>query len=166
MKKLLREYWVEFSFVFMALVGTELIVTRVDIYAVLAGLFKQWFNATRMTTSKVTDTVAAFLSSISLYDLVGFILVIVAIYVLLYRLKRRYLNTVRWQGDMCPRCKEPIHRIHRTPQDRILASLLHRPLHRYQCSDRACGWSGLFYGKPHDHTDDSPSSHAIQNTGK
>jgi hypothetical protein len=166
MKKLLHEYWVELLFGLLALGGIELIVTRVEIHTILIGLFKQWFNATRMTTSRATNAAVAFLSNISLYDLVGFILLITAIYILLYRLRRRYLNSIRWQGDICPRCKGHLGRIHRTSQDRILAFLLRRPLHRYQCIDRACGWNGLFYGKPHDHPADSASSHTIRSTVK
>jgi hypothetical protein len=166
MKKLLHEYWVELFFVVLALTGIELIVTRVEIHTILIGLLKQWFNATRMTTSRATDAAAAFINDISLYDLVGFLLLITAIYILLYRVRRRFLKGLRWQGDICPRCKGHIQRIHRTSQDRILAFLLHRPFHRYQCMDQACGWSGLFYGKPHDHPADSASPRAIHNTVK
>ena len=164
MKKLLREYRVELLFVVLALVGIELVVTRVEIHIILINLFKQWFNATRTTTSWATDAVGAFFSNISLYDLVGFILLITSSYLLLYRLRRRYLKSIRWQGDICPRCKGQIHRIHRTPQDRILAFLVRRRLHRYACTDQACGWSGIFYGKPHDHPADSAGSHAIRST--
>jgi hypothetical protein len=166
MKKLLHEYWVELFFVVLGLTGFELIVTRVEIHTILIDLFKQWFNATRMTTSRATDAAVAFINDLSLYDLIGFLLLVTAIYILLYRVRRRYLNSRRWQGDICPRCRGHIERIHRTSQDRILVFLLRRPFHRYQCMNRACGWSGLFYGKPHDHPADSANPRAIHSAVK
>jgi hypothetical protein len=166
MKKFLHEYWVEILISGLAVIGIVLRVNRVDIHATLVDLSNQLFIGARTTANRTSEFMDNFLSRVSLYDLLGFLLLVAAIVFLLYRLRFRYLKGVRWQADNCPRCKGNIHRIHRTPQDRFLAAIVRRPLRRYQCANHACGWSGLLYGKPHESHPDPSGSHTFQSAPK
>jgi hypothetical protein len=166
MKKFIRDYWIEVLFGVLAFSGVSLMAIRVEIHEILLAYLKQWLDATRATASRTSNSFDAFIASISVYTLVGFVLFLTALIFLLYRLRRRYLKSVSWQDDTCPRCKGHIHRIHRTRLDRLWGVLMRQPLHRYQCAEQACGWSGLRYGKPREHRHESGSSQVLQSNPK
>ncbi|MDE2371113.1 MAG: hypothetical protein KGN16_19240 [Burkholderiales bacterium] len=44
-------------------------------------------------------------------------------------------------GGHCPSCGLPLKRLHRHPLDRWIS--VFRSVHRYRCSDPACGWEGV-----------------------
>jgi hypothetical protein len=103
------------------------------------------------------------LTDITLYGLIGLFFLMAALSVLLFsRLRRRYLRKRVWQGDICPRCRNNIRRVHRTGLDRVWGALMFEPLRRYGCIDEACGWTGLLYGKPHKHHHDPTGIQSIE----
>ncbi len=166
MKKFFQEYRAELLLGALAVIGILLIVSRVEILTMLIGDLNQILNGTRATATRTGSLIDSFITSVSLFDLVGFVLLMAGMIFLLYRIWRRYLKSASWQGDECPKCKGDIHRIHRTRQDRLWGSLVRRPLRRYQCANPDCGWTGLLYGKPHEHHSDSGSSQVFQSVPK
>jgi hypothetical protein len=42
---------------------------------------------------------------------------------------------------VCPRCGEELHRIHRTPLDKLISRFVH--VHRYRCANPRCRWEGV-----------------------
>jgi hypothetical protein len=166
MKKIIRDYWIEVLFGVLASSGVFLMAIRVEIHEILLAYLKHWLDATAATASRTGNSFDAFITSLSLYNLVGFVLFLTALIILLYRQRRRYLKSVSWQDDTCPRCKGHIHRIHRTRLDRLWGVLMRRPLYRYQCAQQACDWSGLRYGKPHEHRRESGNSQSFQSNPK
>jgi hypothetical protein len=166
MKKFFHEYWVEILVAVVAVTGILVRVTRVDLQAVLVRMSNLLFNSTRTTLSRTGGLIDNFVTSVSLYDLVGFVLVVAALIFLVYRVRRRYLKQIRWQGDECPRCHGTIHRIHRTRQDRFWGFLVRLPLRRYQCANPDCGWTSLLSGKPHEHHHDTTDTRVFQSAPK
>jgi hypothetical protein len=166
MKKFFHEYWVEVLVAGLAVIGILVRVTRVDIRTILVSLSNLFFNSTQTTFSRTSGLIDNFVTSVSLYDLVGFVLLVAAVIFLVYRVRRRYLKQIRWQGDDCPRCHGTIHRIHRTRQDRFWGALMRLPLHRYQCANPDCGWTSLLYGKPHEHHPDTSDTRVFQSAPK
>lgn len=162
MKKNNQNYTAEILLIGLAVLGIGLILTRVEIHLVLLNLFQSWLNSTHITVNRTLSSIDSYITSASLYDLVGYLLFFLALIFLLYRLRRRYLESVRWKGDICPRCGELILRVHRKPLDRIWGALNLRPLRRYHCTNQDCGWNGLRYGKPHAHPTEASTTRPFQ----
>jgi hypothetical protein len=47
----------------------------------------------------------------------------------------------------CPKCGDDLERVRRRAGDRL--SSVWRPVHRYQCRNPLCYWSGTLYAGPH-----------------
>jgi hypothetical protein len=75
--------------------------------------------------------------------LIGWLLVLLAIPFVIYRVRYRFQVSERWEPMVCPKCSSRLHRIHRKPFDRLLARTLLPGARRYECANLACPWSGL-----------------------
>lgn len=81
-------------------------------------------------------------------DVVGFLLVLLALFLILLRVRWRLVQSARLTGRQCPRCGGPVHRIHRRAIDRAISFFV--PVRRYGCRDGDCAWRGLRIGRGHD----------------
>jgi hypothetical protein len=88
------------------------------------------------------------LQKVTLSDLVGLAIILVAAALVLSRVRWRLLTMPRFTVRQCPRCQGPLHRIHRRSLDRAINLCL--PVRRYRCDNRACGWRGLRTGRSAD----------------
>ena len=79
----------------------------------------------------------------------GWIIVVVAAALFVTQRRDRFLQSTRWVDDICPKCGDRIHRVHRTRMDRLINVILRSHLRRYRCSNSDCDWSGLRHGEPH-----------------
>jgi len=51
------------------------------------------------------------------------------------------LLPLRGTTHQCPRCGGELHRIHRTPADKLFSRIV--DVHRYRCTNPRCDWQGL-----------------------
>ena len=58
-------------------------------------------------------------------------------------LQRWVAVSARWSGAVCPYCKAPLVRSHRTKFQKVITGVAGLPLWRYRCSSPKCHWQGL-----------------------
>lgn len=89
----------------------------------------------------------AFLARVTISDVLGAGLIVVALGLLLVRIRQRILNDPALAVVQCPRCGGHIHRIHRSRLDRVISCVV--PVRRYACAAVNCHWKGLRVGRGH-----------------
>lgn len=146
MKKFVREYWVELLGLIAVLIAIFLLLNRNNIWVIRVAVggfissINQWFN-------NLLDTVFGHLGRMSAAELLSWLLIIGGTVIILYRMRRRYLQSDHWQATVCPKCGSKLHRVHRTRLDRLLGTIFLPNSARYRCSNSSCRWSGLRQGR-------------------
>jgi hypothetical protein len=136
-----KGWWVEILIVVLIALAffllTEQMQIRQTLLAWLLGLGHGFegllFRLARATIDRMRQ--------LTLSDLVAYVLLLAAGWLVLWRAKRRVISSPRYTTAACPRCGGEVHRIHRRWYDRLLN--LYIPVRRYQCKDADCRWRGL-----------------------
>jgi hypothetical protein len=136
-----REYWVELLIVVLTGLAIFLLVEQMSIREQLADWLRHMVAGTTGLLSSVTGAVRAWVMSTTLSDLLGYVFILTAVVLLLWRHRQRLMRDPRRTTLLCPRCGSELHRIHRHSLDRILT--LYVPVRRYQCKNDDCLWHGL-----------------------
>jgi hypothetical protein len=142
MKHFIKEYAVEIASAILIIVGIFLMVDftiRGIILAALAKIAKTLLG-TFMGFLAGIDNGA---STLSPAELVGGLLILLAVSFIVWRIRYRFQTGKRWTVDYCPKCSGPIMRVHRNLWDRLLGATFFPEARRYRCVDTKCGWSGL-----------------------
>jgi len=142
-RKFLRSYWVEVLVLLGILIGIFLLVEQFDIRVALRSFFLHSIESLKNAAFNFNAKLKSFFTNLALSDLIGAFLILIAVILLVLRIRHRFSSSEIWRSDTCPRCGSGLQRIHRTPPDRILARTLLPHARRYQCTDTECGWSGL-----------------------
>jgi len=142
-RKILREYRVEIVAVLIALLGIFLLVERLEIRKSLRAAALWLSTFLRQTGTALVDKSVAYITSFTLSDLVGWILIILTSLFIAWRVRYRFSTSSYWEADKCPRCGKTLQRIHRTLLDRLLSWTLLPRARRYTCGNSECGWEGL-----------------------
>lgn len=145
MKSFLKEYFIELIASGMALIGLLLVAGKVNFLQLL----KQGLFQLQALIASIFHSLSHFQLQITPGDLLGGILISLALVSVHRRLHFRMAKKLIWISNSCPKCGWDKHRVHRFRRDRVFSAILGLPLHRYGCSNPACNWTGLFYGKPH-----------------
>ena len=138
MRKFIRAYGLEIIALFVVLLGGFFLVDRWDIRGAIIRIAADVIQGLPLVVNKWMNS----FNHLSTSDILGGLLVILAGLFLLWRIRNRFLKSGHWLGTTCPRCGEPIHRIHRTRFDRFLGIVLLPEARRYQCVGEECGWIG------------------------
>ncbi len=101
--------------------------------------------------SGIANIAGRMFSSFGPSDLLGLVLIALAVVVIGWRLRTYFLSNPRYTGTSCPRCDSRIVRIHRSWWDQVLSRILFLPIYRFKCRNTACGWEGRRYGAHHRH---------------
>lgn len=161
MKKLLKEYRIEAIAVLIGSLGVFLLVEQFEIRATLRLFLENSAGWLANLVRALLDSLASYILSFTLSDLVGLLLVIAATLFIIWRFRYHYIRSERWLTEACPRCGSPLHHIRRTKLDRLLTKALLPHGGRFLCSNSSCRWTGLCdRGDHHEH--DHPS-HPEQN---
>lgn len=144
----LRNFRVELLWLLIGFVGLFLVLERATLRSSVTLWAGQEAHRLLQRAMSLDDQISAFLTRVSLSDLLGFVLVLIAVAAILLRVRWRLLNTPRPTRLKCPRCDGGLYRIHRTGIDRLIS--LYVPIRRYRCRADGCGWSGLRMGRSHD----------------
>jgi hypothetical protein len=143
LKRIFREYWVEFIALVVVGMGILLVVEEFSLREVLALLFHNLVANLRGLAFQSATGLGTYLSNFSSKDFIGEVLLVAAVLFLLWRGRYHFVHSAYWQARNCPKCGSGLHRIHRTKWDRFLSRTFLPGARRYQCKNRACGWSGL-----------------------
>ena len=140
MRRILREYGLEFIAFVIAATGIFLVINEFSIREALQLAYQ---NAILRLGSWTQNAATGGLAQFSPNDLLGWFLFLGGVVVIIWRGRYHFLQSEYWKAVNCPKCGSGLHRIHRTSWDRFLSRTLLRGARRYQCKNPECGWSGL-----------------------
>ena len=143
MKRLLKEYRIEFIAGGVALIGIFLMIEPFDIREALLNTLTKLANNILAGLEGLVTRVNNRATVLSVSDVLGILLVLLAVGFIVWRIRFRFRTGKRWQSDLCPKCSSQIMRVHRNWLDHILGATLLPEARRYRCVDSECGWSGL-----------------------
>lgn len=142
MKHFIKEYAVEIASAILIIVGIFLMAdftVRGIILAALAKIAKTLIGIFMGFLAGIDNGA----STLSPSELVGGLLILLAVSFIVWRIRYRFQTGKRWTVDYCPNCSGPIMRVHRNLWDRLLGATFFPEARRYRCVDTKCGWSGL-----------------------
>ena len=130
----------------LAVLGIFLLLEQFQIRISVANAFRWLINALQTAFASLT----AYLSTFTLSDMLGWILILATSAFILFRLRYRFLHSERWRATVCPRCHSELERVHRTVFDRLLEKIFLPHVRRYRCNNAECNWSGLRRQRPNE----------------
>lgn len=143
MNKLFKEYRLEFFIGLIAALGFILIVLRGQVETLLGQAYLLLARSWQAISQWFRVDLPRFLLDQPLSTLVGWLLILLAIPLMVHRLRYHFSASERWKATVCPRCGGELLRIHRTPLDRFLSRFFLPMARRYHCANPDCSWSGL-----------------------
>lgn len=140
----LRNYRIELLWLLIVAIGLFLLLEQANLRSSVTLWAGETAHRLFQRATSLDEQISAFLIQVSLSDLLGFALVLIAVVAILLRLRWRLLNTPRLTQLKCPKCDGSLGRTHRTGIDRLIS--VYVPVRRYRCRTDGCGWSGLRTG--------------------
>jgi hypothetical protein len=151
MKRFIKEYRVELLAISIIPIGFFLVFERLEIRATLLAASKKAIHTVQWALKQVMEEIGNRAAVMTASDALGILLILLAAGFIVWRIRHRFQTSARWSIDNCPKCSNPIMRVHRTWWDRILGATFMPHAHRYRCVDPQCGWSGLLREHIHHH---------------
>jgi len=136
----LRKYWFEVLAAVLFALGVFLLVERVKIKASI-------FGALRWLAKSIVNVVTSILA-IERSDIVGIVLILVAIWMMGYSVRRTRLRrspNVN-SAEPCPKCGGHLGRAHAGRFQRLLALVMRVRIRRYSC--RECSFRASVWEEP------------------
>ncbi len=155
MRRIWREYRVELILALVILTGIFLLVERLSIRQTLWRWLSTAGGALIAGLTSALDALISFLSNRTMSDLTGIVLIIFAVGLLFWRVRRRIIRLPSLSDKACPKCGSELHRIHRAAGDRLIGLFL--PMRRYRCRSSECNWTGLRISSPRRLSSKKPS---------
>jgi hypothetical protein len=143
MKKFIKDYITEIIAAGIILVGFFLMFERLQIRNTILTAATHAINAILSVLRKILSGVNSRAAVLTTSDALGIFLVLLAVGFIIWRIRYRFHTNKRWETDLCPKCSNPIMRVHRSWWDRILGAIFLPDARRYRCVNPECGWSGL-----------------------
>lgn len=143
MKKILQDYWLEIMLLLAALLGVVLLAGNAGTAGAVKTRMLNSFADLQQSISGSLTRLDGYVASFTAFDLVGWLLVVLMVYLVVVRMRRRFRTNPENAATVCPRCSSQIRRVHRSTWDRILAATILPNARRYACTNKRCGWSGL-----------------------
>jgi hypothetical protein len=143
MKRFLKEYTTELIAGVLILCGIFLMVERFEIRATFLTILTGLFDGIWSILKGIPSSVSGRMTVLTTTDALGFLLILLAVGFIIWRIRHRFNTDKRWEIDACPKCSGPIMRVHRNWRDRVLGVTFLPDARRYRCMDPQCGWSGL-----------------------
>lgn len=142
-KKYFKEYRLEFTVGVIAILGLLLIGLRGQVETMLRQGYLQLVSSWQAINQWLKVDLPRFLLDQPLSTLIGWLLVLLAIPLVIYRLRYRFSVSEHWKATDCPKCGGELLRVHRNLFDRLLSRLFLPTARRYHCANPDCSWSGL-----------------------
>jgi hypothetical protein len=149
MKNLIEEYRLEFVGAIIALVGIFLVSQHGRVEILLKQGFLQLVNDLNMLNQVLMTDLPRYLRALPVSTVIGWLLVLLAVPFVVYRVRYRFTTSEQWQAEDCPRCGSGLRRTHRNSLDRFLSYTLMPSARRYRCKNTDCHWNGLRRRRQH-----------------
>ena len=140
-QRIWQNWWVEILVGILVAFAIFLLVERMSIRQTLWKWLLALWHGIAGLVSGLAHAVANRAQHTSVSDLLAYCLLLMALSLILWRARRRFMTQPRYTMLRCPRCGSEVHRIHRHWHDRLLD--LYIPVRRYQCEAPDCRWRGL-----------------------
>ena len=148
-----RTYWIELAAVLAGIVGLALVLLEGK---GLVDFASGAVASVRGAFSRFSAWLGSYMTeNFTPLNLLGFVLVVMALGFILWRIRVRLPQSPRLRTTICPRCGSELRRVRRTPLDRILTAVFFPQGRRYRCSNPGCRWNGLLR---HHHRGHRPTS--------
>lgn len=135
------DWRIEVFIVLLVAFGIFLLVEQMQVRQTILGWVRRALQAMSHLGSAILPRVMDFVQATTLSDLLGYLLLLLAIAMVVWRARWRLMTMPRFTTRQCPRCGSDLRRIHRHRLDRVLDLLV--PVARYRCKNSECRWSGL-----------------------
>ena len=132
---------VEIVIVLLIALAVFLLVERMQIRQSLWALLRKGYEVLLGLVGSVQDWLVNLVRNTTISDLTAYVLLLVVLVVMAWRIRWRLMRAQRLTGQECPRCGSDLRRTHRRWRDRLVN--LYLPVRRYGCNGRGCSWSGL-----------------------
>jgi hypothetical protein len=142
-RKILREYRAEIAIVLLILMGIFLLVERMELQSMITKGFLVLQSSLKNLLALIKIGVQFYIFSLSLSDLIGWILLILGIAIAIWMVRYRFTHSPTLLASGCPKCGSELHRVHRKYFDRFLSRTLLPHARRYRCANPDCRWTGL-----------------------
>ncbi len=135
-----QEYRFEISVLVLLALGIFLLVEKMEIKAFLFRQLRRVILGTATTISSLANRMFGLLMEVETSDIVGIILILIAMGMIFYRLRSRFISR---HGPLrsCLKCGSDMHRIHRRFRHRILGIILWADVRYYSC--KKCTFKGI-----------------------
>jgi hypothetical protein len=150
MRKLFRDYRIEILAGLFALLGVLFLSLRGVIAAFFARNGQEISAFGRIILQLLDGWVIQARQGLSISTVLAYLAVFLALVMIAWRIRVRFLTSVSWKATICPRCGNEIHRVHRNWFDHFLSLTLLPSARRYRCANEKCRWSGLRRRRPHE----------------
>jgi choline-glycine betaine transporter len=151
MKVFIKEFKVEIIVFGIAILGALIWFDPLGIRSGTLALLESLIMGVGGFIPDFEKKVIGFFSSLTVSEVVGFFILVIASVFVIARTRSRYLVSDFYLSRNCPRCGDKLIRIRRKWYDRVLSVVLFVPFHRYRCVYRDCGWKGLRKPGRHHH---------------
>ena len=131
---------VEIILVLAVALAIFLLVERMQIRQFLWWWLRWGFQALLHAVGGVQRSLTNFVQNTTASDLTAYVLLLIVLVVVAWRIRWRLMRTPHLAARECPRCGSEVRRMHRRWTERILS--LYLPVRRYGCTNRDCSWLG------------------------
>jgi hypothetical protein len=142
-KQFIKEYKIEIMASLIGLFGLFLLVERVNLRDTIVSIMRGTSSTIAKAGNWILEGIVRYFSDISVSDMLGWLIILLVLAFVVWRVRYRFVQSDRWSADACPVCGADLHRIHRNGLDRILSKTLLPEARRYRCTNPDCGWHGL-----------------------
>jgi hypothetical protein len=143
MKRFIKEYRIELTAALAILLGVFLLVERLELREFLRDFLQALQDSSGTFIQVAGEKARAYILDFTLSDVVGWVLIVIMVSFIVWRVRHRFASDETWRARECPKCNGPLVRIHRRRLDRILVWAFLPGGFRYLCKNKTCRWSGL-----------------------
>jgi len=139
-KSVIREFGFEITIGFIFLFGVFLLFEEMEIKSWVFQNIVGFFNGITQGFSQMVGTVINWTDLFETSDIVGVILILLAIFLLLYRIRQKAI--IRYHDlDSCPDCGSDLMHVHRSFSQRVVSRVFYLKIRRYRC--KQCDYEGI-----------------------
>jgi hypothetical protein len=156
MIRFIKKYMVELIAGVVAIFGVFLMVERLEIRVILLTTLTRVLNGILSALESILLRAKHRATVLTPSDALGFLLIVLAVGFIIWRIRFRFHTDSRWGITSCPKCSSPLKRVHRSRLDRALGAIILPEARRYRCVSSQCYWSGLLrrdIHHPHHHAE-------------
>lgn len=143
MRKFLREFRSDMAAVLAAVLGIFFLTDQFELRETISKGLRALSGNIGVWLMNGLNRLLSYLGGITIFDLLGWLLIVGSVGFLIWRIRTRFSSASRWRSKICPRCGSSLMRMHRTQFDRLLSKSLFPSARRYQCINPSCSWNGL-----------------------